>query len=351
MQLADGGWAVSGDRGDVGVTAMVIQSLTPYYTCESEATDAIDKALRFLSENQLPDGTFSSYGNANAESTAQVLTALSGLGIDCKTDTEFIKENDIIEAMKLFRLYDGSFSHLKDSQTNDSATAEALYSFAAYQRMLEGRSSLYIFEDEEMHKTETLPDEKKSGGYKLPVCIAVASTGVIVCAVLFIMKKRNYKNFAVVLILTISGIVFVWTTDFYSGEDYYGKETVKKKIIGEVTLSITCDSLSDKAKKDFIPEDCIILSDASYKLGDGDTVSDILTEACRVNGIQLDKTDGYVSGINYLYEFDYGELSGWIYAVNGKKASVGSDEYVLGDGDSIEWYYTCEMGNDMEMSE
>ena len=74
---------------------------------------------------------------------------------------------------------------------------------------------------------------------------------------------------------------------------------------------------------------------------------DILTEACRKNSIQLEKSGGYVTGINYLYEFDYGDLSGWIFSVNGEKSSLGSDEYILSDGDEIEWEYTCEMGNDI----
>jgi len=56
----------------------------------------------------------------------------------------------------------------------------------------------------------------------------------------------------------------------------------------------------------------------------------------------------YISGINHIYEFDYGELSGWMYRVNGGTPSVGCGSYILSDGDKIEWLYTCELGEDLK---
>jgi hypothetical protein len=52
----------------------------------------------------------------------------------------------------------------------------------------------------------------------------------------------------------------------------------------------------------------------------------------------------YISGINYIYEFDFGDLSGWTYTVNGKTPSVGASQYTLKDGDVIEWKYTLTLG-------
>ena len=48
----------------------------------------------------------------------------------------------------------------------------------------------------------------------------------------------------------------------------------------------------------------------------------------------------YIAGINYLYEFDLGELSGWTYRVNGTSPSVGCGSYHPADGDTVEWIYT-----------
>ena len=61
-----------------------------------------------------------------------------------------------------------------------------------------------------------------------------------------------------------------------------------------------------------------------------------------------DHSNAYIAGINNLYEFDYGELSGWIYSVNGVQADVGCGQYLLSDGDKIKWEYTCNLGEDLK---
>ncbi len=89
-QLGDGGWnySSSATAGDPDMTAMVIQSLAPYYqeSGYEKVTTAVDAALSCLSKMQLSDGGFSSSGTENVESTAQVLVALTALGIDPLTD-------------------------------------------------------------------------------------------------------------------------------------------------------------------------------------------------------------------------------------------------------------------------
>ncbi|MDM8299852.1 DUF4430 domain-containing protein [Collinsella tanakaei] len=47
----------------------------------------------------------------------------------------------------------------------------------------------------------------------------------------------------------------------------------------------------------------------------------------------------YVSAIGGLAEMEYGEASGWNYAVNGVTPGMSSGSYVLSDGDSVEWFY------------
>lgn len=55
----------------------------------------------------------------------------------------------------------------------------------------------------------------------------------------------------------------------------------------------------------------------------------------------------YIEGINNLYEFDCGELSGWAYKVNQWFPNYGASRYLLKDGDVIEWLYTCDLGTDI----
>ncbi len=55
----------------------------------------------------------------------------------------------------------------------------------------------------------------------------------------------------------------------------------------------------------------------------------------------------YVEGIHNLYEFDTGELSGWMYNVNGWYPNYGASRYQLKDGDVVNWRYTCDLGRDV----
>ena len=54
----------------------------------------------------------------------------------------------------------------------------------------------------------------------------------------------------------------------------------------------------------------------------------------------------YVRGLGYLYEYDFGNLAGWMYRVNGVFADVGCSQYRLQTGDRVEWVYTRNLGKD-----
>lgn len=86
-----------------------------------------------------------------------------------------------------------------------------------------------------------------------------------------------------------------------------------------------------------------ILSEKVLKLKKGVTVYDAL----EASGVLFSGSGGYVAGIAGLYEFDYGEGSGWLYYVNGNRPGIGSAQYICKDGDVIQWRYTTDMGNDL----
>ena len=88
-------------------------------------------------------------------------------------------------------------------------------------------------------------------------------------------------------------------------------------------------------------------STASYEIAENATVYDVLVQAAKENQLQLDCRGTYVAGISHLYEFDFGNLSGWMYRVNGVFPDVGCGEYQLSDDDRIEWLYTCDLGRDL----
>ena len=137
--------------------------------------------------------------------------------------------------------------------------------------------------------------------------------------------------------------------DIRKPEDYYGGEIVLGEDTIVTTLSIRCDTVA--GEKEYIPDDGVILNAVSVELNRGSTAADQLVAAARQYSIQMENEGGvseYISGIAYIYEYDFGDLSGWMYRVNGQFADVGCGEYTLADGDVVEWLYTREMGADLE---
>ncbi len=158
-----GGWALTGNSPDPDITSMAIQGLTPYYGERQDVTDAIDRAIVWLSKAQAEDGGYSSWGSVNSESIAQVIVALTGLGIDPHTDARFIKNgHSAVEALLTFAVPEGGFMHVKPGgntgggaaagKVDGMATDQGTYALVAYDRFLEGKSSLYNMTDVKLEK-------------------------------------------------------------------------------------------------------------------------------------------------------------------------------------------------------
>ena len=132
-----------------------------------------------------------------------------------------------------------------------------------------------------------------------------------------------------------------------SADDYYNETEPEGKYTASILINCSTAVSYEGGKRD----NALILDKTSVSFNEGDTVFDLLKNACKQGKIQLDfKGSGdsvYVSGIDYLYEFDCGELSGWEYSVNGEFPSVGCNACEVNDGDEIRWLYTCELGADI----
>jgi len=103
--------------------------------------------------------------------------------------------------------------------------------------------------------------------------------------------------------------------------------------------------------KDVVPASGVILAPTAIELKDGETAFDILKTIVREKKIHMEyegsKGTPYIEGINNLYEFDGGPVSGWMYCVNKVYPNYGCGEYKLKAGDVIEWNYTCDLGKDL----
>lgn len=173
-QLADGGFSFYHDTADPDITAMAIQALAPYYnstevfTYKQKATgqsvtksvaSVIDEALLKLSTIQQDDGGFASGEDNNVESAAQVLVALTALGIHPEEDPRFIKKgNTIVENILSYQMEDGGFIHSKTynpenpsslpDQSNSMAGEQVLYALISLYRLENDYRALYDFRPE-----------------------------------------------------------------------------------------------------------------------------------------------------------------------------------------------------------
>ncbi|MEG0895189.1 MAG: DUF4430 domain-containing protein [Oscillospiraceae bacterium] len=137
------------------------------------------------------------------------------------------------------------------------------------------------------------------------------------------------------------------------------------------TLSIRCDTilknikdldkellyLTENNRKD-IPyqqgvSDGVIYEEREVYFYEGESVFDVLLRETKAERIQMEFSftpmynSHYIEGIDNFYEFSCGELSGWMYKVNGWFPNYGCSRYLLKDGDVINWEYTCDLGRDV----
>ncbi len=144
-----------------------------------------------------------------------------------------------------------------------------------------------------------------------------------------------------------------------SGAETESQEEPSEKSMLSCFLAVRCDTLLDNMdsiapeKIHLIPESGAILPETKFEFSKGESAFDVLERELTRHKIHFEVTNVpmydsvYIEGIGNLYEFDAGNLSGWIYRVNGEVLSVGCSQYKLKDGDKIEFLYTCNMGKDL----
>ena len=187
-QLPDGGWNLSAENADTDMTAMAIQALAPYYKTNETVKAAVDKALEALSALQRNDGGFGSWGTVNSESCAQVIVALTALGIDPAKDSRFVKNDlTVLDALASFYVTGGGFKHVADKGRDGMATEQGYYALAAYYRFANAQTRLYDMTDVAI----------QTGGSNTPatgdtgVLVWVIALPVTILAAAFVLKRKE----------------------------------------------------------------------------------------------------------------------------------------------------------------
>lgn len=366
QQHEDGSFSLIGDGGDVDITAAAVYAL-----CGTDVPGALQSAERgaeWLSGFE----SYSTMGIRNCESTAQAVMALSAAGYTEKA----------LEAASQLDEYhrDGGYAHLPDGEINAMATAQTMEAFTALELAQRGESlfgivSMIPFVNESSEDAaetaetsadyqtvpqtaETSENSAESGGFTgthIKIIIsALLGAGALACAVIFCVKRRAAFIPAAVLLAALSG--GVWLLDIRTADEYYAQSTTGGL---HVTFSADCLAALDDMESidedinpaDVIPADGIVIEECGLSLPEGSSAFDALTAAARAQKVRVDYTGGaygtYVRSIGYISEFGFGELSGWMYRVNGKFPNTSVSNYILSEGDVVEFVYTCDLGKDV----
>ncbi len=125
------------------------------------------------------------------------------------------------------------------------------------------------------------------------------------------------------------------------------------------TLSVRCDTILNNLsalaaeKREIVPADGVIYPEQTVTFYEGETVFHLLLREMKKQKIHMEYENtpifnsAFIEGIGNLYELDCGELSGWMYKVNGWFPNYGCSRYQLQEGDRVEWVYTCDLGVDV----
>lgn len=173
------------------------------------------------------------------------------------------------------------------------------------------------------------------------------------------------KDILLIAFIILVGVILFKGTNIQSVEEYYLTHIDDITEDSEtITISIRVDTILDNMDKlnenlrseKYVPQDGIIVEETEYVLRPNDTVFDVLLRTVRHQQIHMDYqgmdeniyNSVYIQGINHLYEFSCGPLSGWMYEVNDEFPDYGVSRYQLKDGDKITFHYTCDLGRDLD---
>ena len=92
-------------------------------------------------------------------------------------------------------------------------------------------------------------------------------------------------------------------------------------------------------KAAILPQDGILL-DKEVTFTPGESAYAVMLRTLQKEKIHFEADPSqYFKAIGNLYAGDCGDMSGWIYSVNGESPLVGAADYVLQDGDNLRFYY------------
>lgn len=366
MQLESGGFMT------MGVENCESASQTVIAFCAAGVNDErLSRALDAIMTYRRADGGFAHLpdGETNRIATVQALEALTAAELSGRGEMLFAADNSAARADDNIAENEDVSSDAGDSVTdsadvpeNENVAPETGDNSTDSADIPENKNDVPETGDNPAESAD-IPEnsgaedhtEAAFGGFqiKLILCV-ICAAGAAVCIVVFAAKRR--KGFLAAALIFAAAGGGVWLLDIKTPDEYYGQSAADG-----ITVTFSADCRTVLGRMDdidevvnpasVIPADGVVIPACEVSVPEGGTAFDALTAAARAEKVRVDYTGSsygvYVSGIGYIYEFGFGSLSGWMYRVNGEFPNVSAGNYVLSEGDAVEFVYTCDLGADV----
>ena len=352
-----GGWTLFGTTVDIDMTAMAIQALAPYYSKDGygDVTAAVDRALAVLSSIQREDGGFTYGGKHNSQSNAQVIVALTALGIDPQVDGRFVKaDGNPVSALLTFYVDGGGFMNTPGTNVNAMGTDQCTYALVAYDRFLKNKTALYDMSDV---TPRTDPE------YKTVLNALIAQVEQLSVAK-YTATTWSALQTELTAAKTVLANVIATKQELTDAEAALRAAVAGLQTVGGGTTTPTTPAINvsfrligaGKSTADIDLENggyngseyVTWIPTRMYSMNEGDTVYDLFVKAIGDAGLTaVGANQNYVKSIKApavlggftLGEFTNGKYSGWMYTINGRHMGYGLKEQIITDGDTVIWHY------------
>ena len=153
------------------------------------------------------------------------------------------------------------------------------------------------------------------------------------------LKKRAHLAalFATVAVAFVLGVAGCTQTTAGTGSAAGSAATAEKGSAaavaedGQILVTVKVDSSAADGSVSF---------DQEVAVDEGATAYDALV----ATGLSVNASDSeygmYVEGIDGLAAGDHGDMSGWMFDINGEMAEESCDKIELADGDTVNWIYS-----------
>ena len=332
--MTGSGWALSGTAPDVDMTAMALQALAPYKD-QPQVSAAISQALAWLNTRTVGD----------VEGNAQVIVALSALGIDAQSYVE--------DLLTYYDAASGGFR--REGIVNLMATEQAAYALVAYDRFINGENALYDMSDATKLVTD---DVSPAVADKTELLDAIASAPVskgnctdaswnaLVAALGRAMDVRDNEDAAQSEVDVAAFDLRTAISTLVANPGGGGGTPQPQQ--ARARISVTDPNAKAGQTTTFFASQWIDISDneTAFSLLQKTGLDLRYSNHSVWAGVYVEAIKSPVSGL-FFGEFDDGETSGWMYRVNGEFPDYSSSLFEIRDGDRVEWLYTRNLGDDI----